>query len=141
MVPPINYLAVLVCGVVNMAIGALWYGPLFGKKWIALMGWTPEGMAAAKSKGMTKQYSIMFVGSLVMAWVLAHAMIFASTYLNASGVSAGLMGGFWNWLGFIAPVLLGSVLWEGKSWKLYCLNVTYYLFSLMAMGVILSLWM
>jgi len=31
-----------------------------------------------------------------------------------SGVSGGLMSVFWNWLGFIATVTLGAVLWEGK---------------------------
>ena len=145
---PINYLAVFVSAVASMVLGGLWYGPLFGKKWIALMGWSEQQLNQMKAKGgmmeanggMAKSYSIMFVGSLVMAWVLAHAMVFASTYLHAEGVSSGLMGGFFNWLGFIAPVTLGSVLWEGKSWKLWCLNNSYYLVSLMAMGVILSLW-
>jgi len=41
-----------------------------------------------------------------MSYVLAHELIFASVYLKVSGVSAGLMCGFFNWLGFIAPVTL-----------------------------------
>lgn len=138
---PINYVAVLVSAVSSMVLGALWYGPLFGKKWIAMMGWTDEQINSAKSKGMGKQYSIMFVGSLVMAYVLAHATVFASSYLNTSGVSAGLMSGLWNWMGFIAPVTVSSVLWEGKSWKLWCLNNGYNLTSLLIMGIILACWM
>ncbi len=82
----------------------------------------------------------MFVGSLLMAFVLAHALIFASNYLKIFDVSAGLTGAFWKWLGFIAPVTLGSVLWEGKSWKLWFLNNGYYLLSLIVMGVILAVW-
>lgn len=137
---PINYLAVGGAAVASMVIGFLWYGPIFGKKWIALMGFTQEQISAAKKKGMAKQYALMFVGSLAMAYVLAHALVFASAYLKTSGVSAGLMTGFWNWLGFVAPVTLGSVLWEGKSPKLWVLNNGYYLVSLLAMGVILALW-
>lgn len=137
---PINYLAVLACAIASMAIGFVWYGPLFGKQWIKLSGMSTEKMQGAKASGMGKSYAPMFVGSLVMAYVLAHALIFAATYLKASGVSAGLTAGFWNWLGFIAPVTLGTVLWDGKPWKLWLLNNGYQLLNLLVMGVILSLW-
>ena len=127
-----------------MVLGFLWYGPLFGKLWMSLSGMTPEQIAACKEKGgesgMGKSYALMFIGSLIMAYVLGHALIFASTYLHASGISAGLTAGFWNWLGFIAPVTLGSVLWEKKPWKLWILNNAYYLVLLSIMGVILALW-
>lgn len=144
-VVPVNYPAILACGVASMVIGSLWYGPLFGKPWMKLMGFTPEKMEAMKKdpagkKKMMRSYGLMFVGSLVMAYVLSHALVFASTYLGSSGVSAGLMTGFWNWLGFIAPVTLGSVLWEGKPWRLWILNTGHYLATLCAMGVILALW-
>jgi hypothetical protein len=76
-----------------------------------------------------------------MSGVLAHSLVYASAYMKVTGVSAGLMAGFWNWLGFIAPVTLGVVLWEGKSWKLWFLQGGHYLVSLLVMGVILALWM
>jgi hypothetical protein len=47
--------------------------------------------------------------------VLAHALVFVAAYFKMSGIHAGVMPGFWNWLGFIAPVTLGAVLREGKS--------------------------
>ena len=97
-------------------------------------------MFCAKTKSMNQLYAMAFVGSLVMSYVLAHALVFASSYLNVSGTQAGLMAGFWNWLGFIAPVTLGSVLWEGKPWKLWVLNNSYQLLTLLLMGVILATW-
>ncbi len=136
----INYLAVLVATIASIVLGFLWYGPLFGKEWIRLMGFTQESMADAKKKGMTMQYSLMTVGSLLMSYALAHAVIFGSAYLGVTGIPAGIMAGFWNWFGFIAPVTLGSVIWEGKQWKLWFLNNSYYLVSLSIMGVILSVW-
>ena len=138
---PLNYLAVLAAAVASMVIGFLWYGPLFGKYWMELMGITTEKMNAAKAKGgMGPYYALAFVGSLVMSFVLAHSLVFASEYLHITGVVAGLQAGFWNWLGFVAPVTLGSVLWEGKSWKIWVLNNAHYVVSLCAMGVILALW-
>ncbi len=138
--PPINYLSVVVAAIASMVIGSIWYGPyLFGKVWMELSGHTPDPSKGQPS-AMIKSYSIMFVGSLLMAFVLDHALIYASTYTLTVGVPAGLMVGFWNWLGFIAPVTLGTVLWEGKSWKLWFLNNGYYLVTLLVMGIILALW-
>jgi Protein of unknown function (DUF1761) len=137
---PINYLAVAVAALANMFIGFVWYGPLFGKTWMKLSGITPGEMDSAKASGMGKTYLLAFAGSLVMSYVLAHALVFAASYFGMSGISAGLMSGFWNWLGFIAPVTLGAVLWEGKTWTLWLLMNGYYLVTLLVMGTILSLW-
>ena len=41
--PTINYLAVLVAGIVIFVLGGLWYSPvLFARRWIALQGRTEE---------------------------------------------------------------------------------------------------
>jgi len=133
-------LAVIAAALANMAIGFVWYGPLFGKTWMKLSGITPDKIDAAKASGMGKTYLLGLLGSLVMSYVLAHAVVFAASYFKMSGVSAGLMSGFWNWLGFIAPVTLGAVLWEGKSWSLWMLMNGYYAVSLLVMGAILSVW-
>lgn len=139
----VNYLAVVVAAIANMALGFVWFGPLFGKQWVAMMGWTPqqieEGKEKMKKEGW-KTYGLAFIGSLVMAYVLSHTITFASWYMEVEGIQAGLTSGFWNWLGFIAPVTLGAVLWEGKSWKLWLLMNSYYLLALLIMGSILVSW-
>ncbi len=137
---PVNYLAVVVSTIVMMGLGYMWYGPVFGKQWRALMGFTKESMEAAKKKGMGKSYAIMALGALAMSFVLSHSLVFASTYLHTSGVAAGLQVGFWNWLGFVVPVSMGTVLWEGKPWKLWFINAGYYLVGLLLIGVLLALW-
>lgn len=138
----INYLAVLACGISAMVLGFLWYGPLFGKAWMKEMGMTmpsKEEMKAMQGK-MTKSYVLMFIGALVMAYVLAHSLTFAGAYLNDMSVSGALMGGFWNWLGFAAPVLMGAVLWEKKTWRWFSITAGYYLVLLLVMGAILTSW-
>ena len=89
---------------------------------------------------MMRSYAIMFIGSLLMAFVLAHSIVFASTYMQASGISAALQAALWNWIGFIAPVSIGSVLWEGKSWKYWGVTGGYYLVQLIIFSIILVLW-
>ena len=136
----INFWAVLVSAIASFIIGWLWYGPLFGKKWMALSHVTPEMMTDGKNKNMTKQIIFSFVGSLVMAFVLKHNIVFGSAYLNMYGISAGIQAGFWNWLGFMAPISMHRVLWEKRSWSLWFLDNAYYLVSLLVMGSILAVW-
>ena len=137
---PVSYWAVLIAAAASMVLGFLWYGPIFGKQWLRLTGMTEAQVNEAKGKDMTLSYVLMAVGSLLMAYVLSHALVFATSYFLTSGISAGLTVGFWNWLGFIAPVTLGAVLWEGKSWHLWLLNNGYYLLTLLVMGAILAGW-
>ncbi len=138
-VVPINNWAVLAAAVASIVLGFVWYGPLFGKPWMKLVGFTKDSMDAAKKKGMIKNYVLMSLGSLVMAYVLAHSLVFASTYTKTVGVSAGLLVGFWSWLGFVAPVKMGDQLWGGRPWMLFVIEGGYYLVSLCTMGVILAL--
>jgi len=139
---PVNYLAVLACGVASMILGSIWYGPLFGKMWIKEMGFDKmsETEREAAKKGMYKSYALSFVGSLVMAYVLAHALVFAQTYLKASNESAAFQAAFWNWFGFIAPVTMGNVLWGRQSWKLWMVSNAYQLVQLMIFACILVYW-
>ena len=142
---PINYLAVLVCGVLSMVLGFLWYGPVFGKLWMSLEGMPHDAMERAKTdpvarRRMYQGYGIQFVAALVMAYVLAHYLIFAAAYMHVVGISAGLSAGFWSWLGFVAPPTMGMVLWEGKPWKLWAVINGYWLLLLLLMGTVLALW-
>ena len=42
----LNYLAILVAGISNMVIGFLWYGPIFGKMWMGLIGKTADELSS-----------------------------------------------------------------------------------------------
>ena len=136
----VNYLAVIVAAVANMALGFVWYGPLFGKKWMAWSGHSMGNMDAKKAQGMWKTYLLAFIGSLATAYVLRHSIVFAGTYMELNGAWVGVTSGFWMWLGFVAPVTLGTVLWEGKPWKLWILTNAYYVISLIMMGAIVAVW-
>ncbi len=135
----INYWAILAIMAASVILGFLWYGPLFGKKWMALTGISmPEGKPQMSE--MLKPVIISLIGTLFMAYVLTHSLAFGNAYLGMSGISAGLMAAFWNWLGFIVPVNLNFVAWEGKPWGLFFIHSGYWLVLLAIAGVILSVW-
>ncbi|MEK7473952.1 MAG: DUF1761 domain-containing protein [Patescibacteria group bacterium] len=130
MIPPINYLSVIAAALVGIFLGFFWYGPLFGKTWMKLVGSTKE----------SKSYAVMALGSLLMAYVLAYTTEFAMNYTNIYGVMGGLMSGVWIWAGFVMPVKIGDRFRGGTSWKLILLDGGYYLVSLALMGIIVATW-
>ena len=132
----INYLAVLVAAISSMVLGFLWYGPLFGKTWMKLMSFDKKKMDEAKKKEMGKTVAAAFISALLMSYILAHFVVYAQAATWIDGVVAGL----WIWLGFVATVMFGMVLWEGKPLKLYLINASHYLVVLAVMGAILAVW-
>ncbi len=133
---PINLIAVAVAALAGHLLGALWYSPvLFGKVWLRLSGLTPQQIEEAKAQGMAKRYFSAFVGNLITACVL-----FYGVKAGAHNAFSGAVIGAVCWLGFVTPVLMGAVLWEGKPMKLYVIHTGYYAISLMIMGAILAAW-
>lgn len=135
----ISILGVFVAAMVTFLFGWVWYGPLFGKKWMELMGFTPESM---KNMKMTAVQAMIggFVVNLVMSTVLALAINLSDFYYRSSTPILGaLQTGFLLWLGFIATNTLGTVLWEGRSWKLWRFNNVYNLIMILVMSLILGL--
>ena len=65
----VNLLAVLVAGIVPMIVGFLWYGQLFGKRWLELMESTAEEIQ--KNFNPWKTHGASFVLALVTAYILA----------------------------------------------------------------------
>ena len=78
-----------------MGIGALWYGPLFGKLWMEDLGITLED---TQSGNMGQAYGIAVLNSLMMSFVVANAVV----WTEISGVLQGLGLGLIPWHGFTA---------------------------------------
>jgi hypothetical protein len=139
--PTINYLAVLVAGIVIFMLGGLWYSPvLFAKRWIALQGRTEEQeRAQAAAANMPLMYLSAFicglVTALVMAMVLGHMA--TSVHLNAAH---GATIGFMCWLGFAATTSYATALFSGKPKQLWLIDSTYNLVSFVLAGMILAIW-
>lgn len=133
----VNWAAVLVAAALNMVLGYLWYGPFFGKKWMALMGMDPNKTMdpAAKAKGNMAMMWLIPV-SIISAYVLANFI----DYTGSTTWMDGAQCGFWLWLGFQMPIVIHGRLFEMKKWDLIYLNGAYLLLSIMIQGALLAVW-
>ncbi len=136
----VNYWAVLACGVLAMVLGYVWYGPLFGEKWMEVCGLK----AADKKKRDEMQkaagplYAVQFVLALVQAYILAH---FIGAWQDTSGVEVAL----WIWLGFIMPTVAAASMWNNDTkqvkWARFGIQAGYNIVLFVIFGIILKMWM
>jgi len=129
----INHLAVFVCAVTNLALGALWYSPvLFYKGWLNETKLTEEQLT--KSNPL-KTYGLAFLFALVMSYNLAFFLGDTNT-TPAWGATAGFLAGFgWSALSFAIIALF-----EQRSWKYIFINGGFITVYLTLVGFILGIW-
>ena len=139
----INYLTIGAAVVASFVFAWLWHGPLFGKLWMSLMGVPAD--AKPEPKMMLRSMGLQLFATLLTAYVL----LFTGEVWRPSVWGAGADGpsyvygffnGFWIWLGFFVPMLLGAVAWENRPWKLFGLNAAYTFINLQIMAMILASW-
>ncbi len=137
----INFWAVLLAAAAYFLIGWLWYSALFGKMFMKLTGM--DKLSKREKEKMMKaampSFGMAFAASLLTAYCLAHSVVSGASFYHVSGAPAGLMAGFWTWLGFLVTTHLNAVLWDRQPLKLYFLHMGYYLVSFLVMGMILAL--
>ena len=140
----VNLLAVLVAGIVPMIIGALWYGPIFGKRWMALMETTAEELQEGFNP--LKTHGVSFVLALVTAFVLAQliAEVAPGSVSSAGGSGGSAMVGvhvaLMALVAFVLPVTHQSVTYEKRKAGLAWLNIGYNGVALLGQAVVLALW-
>ena len=133
----INWLAVVAASLVGFAIGFVWYGPLFGKKWMASVGMTEED---AQSGNMGKIFGVTLIFQFIMAFCLA--MFFYSDPAAAEKVtgSSGAFYGFLTGFGWVATAIGVNALYEQKSWTYILINGSFWIVVFTLMGLILGAW-
>lgn len=127
----INWLAVIAASLVGFAIGFVWYGPLFGKPWMASVGMTEED---AKNGNMAKIFGFTFVFQFIMAYCLA--MFFGGEVNVQEGAFYGFLTGF----GWVAMAIGVNGLYEQKSWKYIFINGGFWTVVFTLMGLIIGGW-
>src|ERR1051325_9466107 len=136
----VNLLAVLVAAILNMGLGAFWYGPVFGKKWMHYMGWKKEDFERHMQEGGRREasrgYFYSFLGALVAGYVLAYIVLL----YGATSVLQGAWVAVLVWFGFVVNAGLGSVLFERRPKEVYLINVTYQLVYFLLAGALFAVW-
>jgi hypothetical protein len=135
----INYWAVLACAVLSLVIGYVWYGPLFGKKWVEVVGATALDKEARK-KMQAKAgplYVVQFLLVLFQVYILAY---YIKGWTDVSGITQSLI----IWAAFIVPMIAGSAMWNNDSskvaWTRFLLQSGYQLVLFVLFGFILGVW-
>jgi hypothetical protein len=116
--PNVSLVATLVGTALGFALGAVWYGPLFGKPWMAAVGLTRGTMRPDANPA--KLYGMTFVLALVACYVLG---LFLGpnpglAFSIAAGASAGVC--------WVATSLATNYLFEGRSLSLMLINGGYH---------------
>ena len=91
----INWIAVLICIVAALAVGFVWFGPLFGTRWMELVGLTEEQAAAAGFRPM-----------IIAAIGTAMGCLLITGLLETSGQRGAAAGAKWGavlWLLLLLP--------------------------------------
>ena len=132
----VNYLAVLVAGVIAFAIGAIWYTALFGKKWRELKGITEAQMKEAQGKMNPLTF---FGGMLVSYFVLGYAMAVILTVFPEPTAIKGAWLGFFMWIA-IAAVMQTNHIASGNKIGVYYIDIGCVFVYSIAMGVLLAVW-
>ena len=127
----INWFAVLAASLVGFAVGVVWYGPLFGKAWMKIVGLTEEDVAKVN---MGKIYVMCLVLKLIMATNLAMFLGPDSTLLT------GTLYGFLTGFGWVALALAINAMFEQKSLNYMLINGGYWSVVFTLMGLILGAW-
>ncbi len=127
----INWFVVGIAVVVNMVVGTLWYGPLFGSLWLRLLGKTREEIGNSNNPLI---YVIPIVGTAIAAVVLS--ALFGA--LGVSGWWQGLLWGFVVWFAFGATALLTTGVFEERPPGVALLFIAYQLVVYGAVGVFLA---
>ena len=133
----INWLAVIVGGVIYFALGALWYSPmLFGRQWQRSIGWDPERTPPQMSP---TTYVVPFIAYLVMAAAVGMIAAAAGSDSIGEGVVLGLVLG----VGLALMHTLVDATFDPNKpepWTWFAINGTYHALGLLIVAVIVSAW-
>ena len=114
---------------VRFVIGFGWYAPpVFGKTWQEAAG------VEADPAQMPRALVVQAIGDLIMAYILTRVI----GHYGAENLVAGAFVGFMMWLGFIAPLLAGSIVFERRPMNYAYVNGGFNLVTLVVMGAIIG---
>ncbi len=127
-----SYLAIFVAAIVYWILGAVWYGVLFSKPWMAFEKLSEE---QAKAAGFLP-YIVTIVLNLLIAYVLSQIIDWRNAYTAARGAAVGVI----LWLGIVGPITYTTYMYEMRPKELFAINEFYSLAGLVLMGAILGAW-
>ena len=127
----LNWWAIIVATLAAFALGWLWYGPLFGKKWLEALGKTQEELNPSP-----QPFVISFFAALLTCIVLAALM----KSLGMTTLTSGLIIGGITGIGFIATSMASDSAFCGWGMPLFWIQAGYRVVYNILMGAVLGAW-
>jgi len=144
--PEYNFLAIAVAALIPMILGALYYGPLFGKQWASSTGKT---MKELEPDNMALTYGLALLVAFILAFAIktnielthkdvndAGELFFGSFHSFKHGALHGAMIAALT----VVPVLISFSLFHKMSGKNILLNVIFWILAMSLMGGVVDAW-
>ena len=141
-----NWPAIIVATLIPMIIGAMYYGPLFGKAWRDSLGKTEDELKPNNA-------ALAYGGALLCAFLVSNSLnfIIQLTHKDVNGAGElfvnthntfghGAFHGLLLALTFVGPVIISLSIFHKMNWKTIILNVVFWSVCFAIMGGILDVW-
>lgn len=125
----LNWLAIALATASAFVLGGIWYGPIFGKLWMAEFGF--------KESDLTKGHPAKVFGTAIVLTLVA-AIVLAMIIGHDSNLHYGALWGFMIGFGPVAMFIGIHYVFERRSVKLFVINALYPALSLVTMGAIIG---
>ena len=125
--PDVSLTATLVGTVLSFLLGALWYGPLFGKTWMAAVGLSMETIR--RDFNPARAYGLTFVLGLIACY--AFGLFLGPNPGRAFAIVAGGAAG----LCWVATSVATNYMFEGRAPALILINGGYHTVRFILFGV------
>ena len=130
----VGILPLVIGGLFNMALGALWYSNvLFAKPWMEESGATDEQISDTTDMG--KVYGL----TLLMAVVTSYVIGFIVTNLDLVNIGQSVLLAIIIWLGADLPMIIKNWGFEQRTLKLGFINHSYQLVVYLVVATLFTL--
>jgi hypothetical protein len=129
MLKGVNWIAVIIAVVLFEGLGMLWYGPLFGKAWLAAMGHTPD---------TANQNTMMAIG-VVNTLICVLGLSWLINKVGAATLTAALTTAVTAWFVFSFTTQTAEYLYMGMSLQVLEINAGYLLVAFVVTAATLNL--
>jgi hypothetical protein len=126
-VPNVSLVATVVATVLGFLLGGLWYGPLFGARWMALVGLSRD--QARRDFNPVAIYGTTFVLGFIASYVFG--LYIGPNPGRAFAIVCGAAAG----LCWVATSLATNYLFEGRPGALIAINAGYHAVRFTLIGV------
>ena len=130
----LNWPAILVAGIADWILGAVWFTVL-ANQWKAGLRMSPEEMQTYMAHPNFWPYIIALVCSIIIAYVIAHLLGSSPSHSVFRGISIGMLVGL-----AAAVAMVTEMIFEYRARPFILISAAYPFLGCILMGIIVGAW-